>query len=194
RSVEEVLLPSLREIGEKHGFDSAPWAFAAQWANDWLVRAQRLAPPPLRPAAVLIGDATRDEFDADALALRSLQLFAVRSGARVLVLPVAGVAGLADVIGVFGPQLVVIAGSSATDDQVARWAYGVRSAAGALPIALFRRPGQTARTAGRALPVSPGEAHREVMALLDGRLRISLEEDLAEVAELAPRFVRKVGA
>jgi hypothetical protein len=194
RSVEEVLLPSLREIGEKHGFDSAPWAFAAQWANDWLVRAQRLAPPPLRPAAVLIGDATRDEFDPDALALRSLQLFAVRSGARVLVLPVAGVAGLADVIGVFGPQLVVIAGSSAGDDQVARWAYGVRSAAGALPIALFRRPGHTARTAGRALPGSPGDAHREVMALLDGRLRISLEEDLAEVAELAPRFVRKVGA
>jgi hypothetical protein len=32
------------------------------------------------------------------------------------------------------------------------------------------------------------------MALLDGRLRISLEEDLAEVAELAPRFVRRVGA
>ena len=50
RSVEEVLLPSLHEIGEKHGCDSAPWAFAAQWANDWLVRAQRLAPPPCSSA------------------------------------------------------------------------------------------------------------------------------------------------
>src|SRR5882672_11478079 len=32
RSVEEVLLPSLRELGERHGEDSAPWAFAARWA------------------------------------------------------------------------------------------------------------------------------------------------------------------
>src|SRR5881394_178116 len=44
RSVEEVLLPSIREIGERHGFDSAPWAFAARWATDWLQRAQRMAP------------------------------------------------------------------------------------------------------------------------------------------------------
>ncbi|MDX6722178.1 MAG: MerR family transcriptional regulator, light-induced transcriptional regulator, partial [Solirubrobacteraceae bacterium] len=51
RSVEEVLLPSVTEIGERHGFDSAPWAFAARWAADWLQRAQRLAPPPMRPAA-----------------------------------------------------------------------------------------------------------------------------------------------
>ena len=94
RSVEEVLLPSIREIGERHGFDSAPWAFAARWATDWLQRAQRLAPPPMRPAAVLVGDATRDDLDPDALALRALQLFSVRSGARVLVLPITGVAGL----------------------------------------------------------------------------------------------------
>ena len=93
RSVEEVLLPSLNEIGERHGFDSAPWAFAARWAADWLQRAQRLAPPPMRPAAVLIGDATRDDLDPDALALKALQLFCVRSGARVLVLPVSGVSG-----------------------------------------------------------------------------------------------------
>ena len=99
RSVEEVLLPSIREIGERHGFDSAPWAFAARWATDWLQRAQRMAPPPMRPAAVLVGDATRDDLDPDALALKALQLFAVRSGARVLVLPITGVAGLTEVLG-----------------------------------------------------------------------------------------------
>src|SRR5436190_1633389 len=43
RSVQEVLLPSINEIGERHGFDSAPWAFAARWATDWLQRAQRMA-------------------------------------------------------------------------------------------------------------------------------------------------------
>ena len=173
RSVEEVLLPSLEELGERHGYDSAPWAFAVQWASDWLQRAQRLAPPPLRQSAVLIGDATRDELDPDALALRSLQLFAVRSGARVLVLPVSGVSGLSDVLAAFAPQVVVIAGNAADDEDVARWAYRVRAGSGALPTALFRR-GQrpeTSRAAGRQLPDAPGEAHRQVLELLDQRPR-----------------------
>ena len=169
RSVQEVLLPSVTEIGARHGFDSAPWAFAARWAGDWLQRAQRLAPPPMRPAAVLIGDATRDDLDQDALALKALQLFCVRSGARVLVLPVSGVAGLADVLRAFEPQIVVVAGADAPDDQVARWAYSVRSAAGPLQMTLFRRSGRAekARTGGRQLPDAPGEAHRQVLDLLD---------------------------
>jgi MerR family transcriptional regulator, light-induced transcriptional regulator len=173
RSVEEVLLPSINEIGERHGFDSAPWAFAARWATDWLQRAQRLAPPPMRPAGVLVGDATRDDLDPDALFLKALQLFCVRSGARVLVLPISGVAGLGDVLGAFAPQTVVIAGATATDDDVARWAYRVRSASGALPMALFRRGGRTdaARTTARMLPETPGEAHRIVLDILDGRPR-----------------------
>ena len=159
RSVEEVLLPSVNELGERHGFDSAPWAFAARWAADWLQRAQRLAPPPMRPAAVLIGDATRDDLDPDALALRALQLFSVRSGARVLVLPVTGVAGLVDVLRAFEPQVVVVAGAEAPDDQVARWAYRVRSTTGALQMTLFRRGisvgSSCARTgASRARPSS----------------------------------------
>src|SRR3954453_21970604 len=172
RSVEEVLLPSVNELGERHGFDSAPWAFAARWAADWLQRAQRLAPPPMRPAAVLIGDATRDDLDPDALALRALQLFAVRSGARVLVLPVTGVAGLVDVLRAFEPQVVVVAGGAAGGDQVARWGSRVRSTAGALQMTLFRRgPVERSRTAGRQLAESPGEAHRQILDLLDRRAR-----------------------
>jgi MerR family transcriptional regulator, light-induced transcriptional regulator len=173
RSVQEVLLPSINEIGERHGFDSAPWAFAARWATDWLQRAQRMAPPPSRPAAILVGDATRDDLDPDALSLKALQLFAVRSGARVLVLPITGVAGLTEVLGAFAPQVVVIAGAHASDDDVARWAYRVRSASGALPMALYRRGGRAdaARTTARILPDSAGEAHRVVLEVLDGRPR-----------------------
>ena len=152
RSVQEVLLPSINEIGERHGFDSAPWAFAARWATDWLQRAQRMAPPPSRPAAILVGDATRDDLDPDALGLKALQLFAVRSGARVLVLPITGVAGLTEVLGAFAPQVVVIAGAHAS---------------------LYRRGGRAdaARTTARILPDSAGEAHRVVLEVLDGRPR-----------------------
>jgi DNA-binding transcriptional MerR regulator len=193
RSVEEVLLPSMHDIGQRHGYDSAPWAFAAQWATDWLQRAQRLAPPPLRPAAVLIGDATHDELDVDALAMRALQLFSVRAGARMLVLPVGGVAGLAEVLAAFGPQAVVIAGDTAGDDQVARWAYGVRSAAGALPVTLFRRGSRTdsARTTARVLPDSPGDAHRVLLQMLDGRPRAMTS---AAELSLANDERRRVGA
>src|SRR5256885_1039259 len=39
RSVEEVLLPTLDEIARRYSVESAAWAFAAHWANDWLRRA-----------------------------------------------------------------------------------------------------------------------------------------------------------
>ena len=171
RSVEEVLLPSLSEIGERHGFDSAPWAFAARWASDWLVRAQRLAPPPLRPSAILVGDATRDELDFDALSLRSLQLFCVRSGVRVLVLPVSGVAGLSDVLDAFGPQVVVIAGADAARRRASR----AGPTASARPPARCRRalpPRHAARRAPlrAACPGRPARPTGELLHLLDGRV------------------------
>ena len=173
RSVEEVLLPSVNELGERHGFDSAPWAFAARWAADWLQRAQRLAPPPMRPAAVLIGDATRDELDPDALALRALELFSVRAGARVLV--PAGHRRRR-------PRSTCCARSSRrSSSSPAPTRPTTRSRAGPTACAppparcqmtLFRRGRvERGRTAGRQLAESPGEAHRQILDLLDGRAR-----------------------
>jgi len=172
RAVEEVLLPSLEELGERFGTDSAPWAFAARWADGWLRRAQRLAPPPVRRLAILVGDATRSELDPDALAVRSFELFCGRSGARVMALPVAGVSGLSDVVTSFAPDAVVIAGSHLPDDDVALWAYRVRAAAGPLPLALFRSSHQSSpvRTTGtRILSAEPFGAHRQVLASIDER-------------------------
>jgi DNA-binding transcriptional MerR regulator len=192
RSVEEVLLPSLDELGERHGVGSAPWAFAARWADGWLRRAQRLAPPPVRPTAILVGDATRDELDPDALAVRAFELFCGRAGARVMALPVRGVSGLSDVVGALRPDAVVIAGGHAGDDDVARWAYRVRSAAGALPMALFRRGPQDGRvrtTGTRPLPDAPFGAHRLLFALIDDRPAAPA----ADVAVL-PAARRRVGA
>jgi DNA-binding transcriptional MerR regulator len=172
RSVEEVLLPSLDELGRRHGTDSAPWAFAARWADGWLRRAQRLAPPPVRPVAILVGDATRNELDPDALAVRAFELFCGRSGVRVMALPVAGIAGLADVVHSLSPDAVVLAGSHVGDDDVALWAYRVRASAGPLPLTLFRRAHRTSgvrMTGAHVLSDRPFGAHRQLLAVVDER-------------------------
>ena len=191
RSVEEVLLPSLDELGERFGTDSAPWAFAARWADSWLRRAQRLAPPPARRLAILVGDATRNELDADALAARALELFCGRAGARVMALPAGRVSGLSDVVESLSPDAVVIAGGHLPDDDVALWAYRVRAAAGPLPVALFRRAnhGAPVRTTGtQLLPATPFAAQRQLLAVIGGREGVPAREvDVAPAAFAAER-------
>jgi DNA-binding transcriptional MerR regulator len=170
RSVEEVLLPSLEEIVRRQSIDSAAWAFAAHWAADWLRRARRLAPPPVRPVSILLGDASRDELDPDSPFIRALELFSVRAGASTLSLSVRGVAGIADAVAVHRPNLVVIAGGHVGDDGVARWAYAVRLAAGAMPVAVYRRGPQRVRmrtTGTSVLPSGASEAQRRLLELVE---------------------------
>jgi len=193
RSVEEVLLPSLDEIAVRHGSDSAPWAFAARWADDWLHRALRLAPPSSRPRSILIGDATRDELDPSRLALRAFELFGTRAGMRVLTLPVTGLSGLGDVLAAFGPEAVVIAGEEVRDDDVARWAYRVRATAGALPVLLFRRGGRDDRprtTGARHLPATASQAVRLVIDVLESGGAGVLPADHMEAADAAAQGAR----
>lgn len=169
RSVAEVLLPSLEEIARRHGSESAAWAFAADWGSEWLRRAKRLAPPPVRRAGVVIGDAADDQLDADSPPIRALELFCVRAGIRVLTISVRGVAGIAEALAVHEPDLVVLAGSRLEDDSVARWAYQLRLVAGPLPIALYRRGELRARpsaTGVTRLPEDPLAAQRRLLELL----------------------------
>src|SRR5437764_14404764 len=142
RSVEEVLLPSLEDIARKNGLDSAAWAFASHWAADWLSRATRLAPPPVRPVSIVLGDASRDELDQDSPYIRAFELLCVRVGVKVLSLSARGVAGIGDAGAVHTPDLVVLAGGHLDDDTVARWAYAIRIAVGTLPVAVYRRASQ----------------------------------------------------
>ncbi|MGZ4418308.1 MAG: MerR family DNA-binding transcriptional regulator [Gaiellaceae bacterium] len=170
RSVEEVLLPTLDEIVRRHSVDSAAWAFAARWASDWLRRATRLAPPPIRPVSLVLGDASRDELDPDAPYIRALELFCLRAGIRVLSLSARGVTGIGDAVAVHEPNLVVIAGGYLPDDTVARWAYAVRLAAGAMPVAVYRRGEQRVRmrtTGTNLLPSRPSEAQRRLLEIAE---------------------------
>jgi hypothetical protein len=170
RSVEEVLLPSLEDIAARRGGDSAAWAFAAGWGADWLRRAQRLTPCPMRGSAIVIGDASRDELDRDFLHIRALELFCVRAGVQVLSLSARGTIGLADVLAAHPPNLVVLAGRHLDDDGMARWAYQARLATGSLPVALYRRGDGRIRvraTGTSVLPEAAGDAQRTLLDLLD---------------------------
>jgi hypothetical protein len=150
--------------------ESAAWAFAAHWAADWLRRATRLSPPPVRPISIVFGDATRDELDPDSPYLRALELFCGRAGVDVLSLSARGVAGIGDAIAVHRPNLVVVAGSHLDDDAVARWAYAIRLATGAVPVAVYRRGNERVRvrsTGTRNLPSGAGAAQRRILDLIE---------------------------
>ena len=175
RSVEEVLLPTLDEVARRFGLESAAWAFASHWASDWLRRAIRLAPPPVRPISIVVGDASRDELDPDASYIRALELFCARAGVNVLSLSARGVAGIGDAVSIHRPNLVVVAGSHLDDDNVARWAYAIRLAAGPLPVAVFRRGGPRVRmrtTGTRALPAGPREAQTRIVEMIEAEHRL----------------------
>jgi MerR family transcriptional regulator, light-induced transcriptional regulator len=171
RSIDEVLLPTLDEIARRHTLESAAWAFAAHWGADWLRRAVRLAQPPMRPGSVVIGDASRDELDPDSAHIRALELFLTRAGVDVMTLSARGIAGIGDAVAVHRPNLVIVAGRHLDDDTVARWVYAIRLAAGAMPVAIYRRGSQRVkmRTAGttNVLPSGASEAQRRVTELIE---------------------------
>lgn len=139
RAVEAVLLPALEQVIRERSVESAAWAFAAHWGGDWLRRATRLAPAPLRPLSILLGDASRDELDPDAPHIRALELFCMRAGVKIMSLSARGIAGIRDAFDVHGPDLVMLAGGHLGDETVASWTHSVRLAAGPMPIALYRR-------------------------------------------------------
>jgi DNA-binding transcriptional MerR regulator len=171
RSVEEVLLPSVDELHQRHGSDSAVWAFAARWTSDWLKRAQRLSTRSVRRTSLLIGDAARDELDPDTPAIRALELMCARAGLQLLCISVRGVSGLGEALTQLEPDAVVLAGGHARDDEVARWAYAVRSATGPLPVVLFRRevlqPLRARTTGARFLSSSPTAAQLQILDLME---------------------------
>ena len=114
------------------------------------------------PNTVLVGDATRDELDPEALETAALTLFTIRGGASVLTLPVAGLAGLGDVLRNFQPA--TRSSSRARTPATTRSRAGPTRCArstGPLPVALFRRGERRAKTsthahAGRCACRCPG--------------------------------------
>jgi DNA-binding transcriptional MerR regulator len=189
RSVEEILLPSLDEIARRHGTESAAWAVAARWGGEWLRRAQRLAPPPVRGLSIVLGDASRDELDPDYAHIRAFELFCIRAGISVLGISARGVIGIGDALLVHAPHAVVVAGDHLDNDQVARWAYAVRLSAGALPITMYRRGERRVRSGATTtvLPTAAREAQRQLLAQIEGEVRPSGARGVGDPFRMPPR-------
>lgn len=167
RCVEDVLLRSLDELAGQAGDASATWALAANWADGWLRRAQRLAPPPHRRLTILFGDAGGSAVNGDGLALRALQLFCDRQGVRVVSLPIDCVVGLGSVSATLAPDAVVIAGSGQPLECVVAWAHHVSAAVGPLPQGLFRVPQLAADATGPGMWDLPDAPYAAMHALLE---------------------------
>lgn len=169
RTLEEVLLPSLADVRRRKGLCSAAWAYAARWSVEWLQRAQRLAGSAPRGPGLLVGDATGGLLDPATPYLHVVDLCCAAAGVNVLVLPVRAVQWLSEPLAIAQPAAVVIAGSEASDDDVARWAYTVRRAAGEVPFVLYQRgvDGAVGGAKPRVLPLAPREAVQAILDLLD---------------------------
>jgi hypothetical protein len=142
----------------------------------------------VRPVSIVVGDASRDELDPDAPHIRAFELFCLRAGIDVLSLSTRGVAGIGDAVAVHRPNLVVVAGGYLDDDTVARWAYAIRLAAGAMPVAIYRRGGQRVRmrtTGTSVLPHKAAEAQRQLLELIEAERRFRLISPAAGGAQSA---------
>jgi DNA-binding transcriptional MerR regulator len=138
-TIDDVLFVALEEVETRTPPGSAPWALTADWASDWLRRARRLFPVPWGTTSVLVGDATQ-ALELDAVRLRALELLCRRAGANITTVPVSALSGLGEVLRLSAPEVVVVAGTAADADSVARWTYAVQRTLGGRPLMHYRRP------------------------------------------------------
>ena len=158
RTLEEMLLPTLEELRHRKGSDSAAWAFAAPGRRLAVPRTGRHA--ARRGRGILIGDASEGVSDPDCLYIRVLDLLCTRSGALVLTLPVERSGGSTSRCA-RSTRCGGDRGRPRARRRVARWAYGVRRAAGDVPFLLFHRRARDGLTApGRARYPAPPRPRR----------------------------------
>ena len=159
RTVESVLLGAVQSLGEDAQDASAEYCFAWRYATGWLAAAHRVAPQATREEGVLIFDATRP-LELDALYVQALELFLRRASLRVLTLPVELQANrLRSALAALAPRAIVLGGSSAPLDVIARLVYAARQSVGETDVFDYRGalPDTGASTVGR-LGATPSSA------------------------------------
>ena len=172
RVVEEVLLPSLDELGRRHGHDSARMGLRVALGER--LAAARSAAGTAPGAACLAPDRRRDARRARprrSTYLRALELLCARAGATILPLSVRGVSGHARTR---SPPCAPTSSSSPAASRsrrrrrtlgLRRAVRGRRRADGALPPHPTRNARAHDRT--RTLPDQASAAQRELLHLVE---------------------------
>jgi DNA-binding transcriptional MerR regulator len=166
-AVAEIALPTVDSIGQRYGFNSAVWAFASQWAIDWVRRLRRLT-PKVWTGTVFVGDRTDGRLDRDAFSVRALELFIARGGYQVVSLPTCACQRILDVVKALGPTLAaLLAGHGCSADSSAAWVEAVYRTSPTLPLLLYHADDVDRAIARSAtvLPISPVTAATAVMQL-----------------------------
>jgi DNA-binding transcriptional MerR regulator len=166
RAVLQLMVPALQDVDRRHGYASAPWAFAARWADEWLGRAERLAGPPDGGVCVLFADCSCSRLDLETIHARILELFCVRAGLTVLRLPVRAHRFLGRATAAYPPAMVVLTGTPASEHDAAAFTRSVRSGNGGVPCAEYHRH----RSGGgqhEQLSASPLAARSQILERLD---------------------------
>ncbi len=165
RTVESVLLPAVELLED----GSPERAFAWRYASAWLAAATRVAPPASREEGVLLFDAARPTA-LDALHIQALELFLRRGGLRVLALPAElDVTRVGVALRALRPGAVVLAGSGASPDVLARLLYAARQAEPGVGVYDYRLalPDTGASTVKRVGP-GPSQAAQQLRERLTG--------------------------
>jgi MerR family transcriptional regulator, light-induced transcriptional regulator len=168
-AVMQVLLPALQQVEEKAGADSAPWAFASRWADEWLGRAERLALAGEGGPRVLFVDCFEGRSSIEAVRARVLELFCVRGGMSVLRLPAGACRQLERATAVFAPSVLVVVGDSAPGEQAERFAHLVRCRA--WPLTCVHYSPSEGVAGSKRLSPAPPKARDEILTHLRARSR-----------------------
>ncbi|HEY4830094.1 MAG TPA: MerR family DNA-binding transcriptional regulator [Solirubrobacteraceae bacterium] len=167
RTIEEVLL----EAVTAHADARAPtpeYEFGWRYATGWLSAVKRLSPPAMRPAGVLVLDASSPR-EMDALYAQALELILRRAGVRTLCLSAAiSPARLARALPALDPRAIVLAGRGISLDALGRLVYSIRTVAQRATVYDFRGavPDTGASTVGR-LGQTPLAARDALLSRLD---------------------------
>ncbi len=143
---------------------------------------------------MLLFDATRP-LQLDALYVQALELFLRRASLRVLTLPVELHASrLKTALGALEPSMIVLGGSAASLDVIARLVYAARQRVGGVDVVDYRGalPDTGASTVGRlgATPTAALEGVTKRLAARqeDARPRAALQTDTEETERRAERL------
>jgi MerR family transcriptional regulator, light-induced transcriptional regulator len=151
RTVDEVLLPGVEALDLNGGGADPEYGFAWRWATGWLAAATRVAPPAIRPAGVLVFDASAP-CDMDALHAQALELCLRRRGLRTLTLTVAlDPSRLSRALHALSPRAVVLTGHRASLDALGRLVYSARRIGGDR-VAVFDFRGALPSTGASTVP------------------------------------------